>query len=668
MSFLSAIGGWGWAALLAVPPLIVLLYFLKLRRRPVEVPSTFLWKKALEDMHVNSLWQRLRNNLLMYLQVLTVLILALACLRPSCRGTELEGNRFIFLVDTSASMSATDVEGGTRLDEAKRKVAGMIDRMKSGDSGMLISFSNQAEVVQSYTDSTNLLKQKLATITQTQRTTDISEALTAAAGLANPPKVLTDDGYQQVTEGKEARLMIVSDGGFGNIDDFVFGNLIPAYHAVGAVEVPINVGITAFSINDDPNVSDKREAFAQLRNTSMVDQDIELSLFVEDVLFDAKKNVKVPAGRTTGVSFSLTGLFEGLGQATRLKLVIDTPDVYLQDNVAYAVVNPPRKARVLIVTPGNEYLSLAMETEPIQRVANPVFERRDFLKSDEFKRKALLGEYDLVIFDQCQPEVMPNCNTVFIGGHPLDESWQLGERQFPTPIIDVRRSHPLMSAMQLTGILILEARPIEGPTGTMSLLDSTYGSIIALGPRGGFQDLVISFPFSEVNEAGEVQVNTDWPSKLSFPLFVQNVVNQLGGGARFLAGETVSPGEMAKLRPSPSVSKVAVKTPGGASVDVIRDSNNQVLFSQTESSGIYDVSPREFTTPEPPENQLFAVNLFDHRESDITVRESLGIGFEEIVAQRESLPSVREYWKWIVAAAILVLLLEWVVYNRRVLI
>src|SRR5262245_20384326 len=47
-----------WAALLLflVPLLVTLLYFLKLRRKALEVPSTFLWRKSIEDIHVNSLF------------------------------------------------------------------------------------------------------------------------------------------------------------------------------------------------------------------------------------------------------------------------------------------------------------------------------------------------------------------------------------------------------------------------------------------------------------------------------------------------------------------------------------------------------------------------------------------------------------------------------------
>ena len=93
----------------AVPPAIVALYFLKLRRTPLEVPSTYLWRKSIEDLHVNSLWQRLRRNLLLFLQLLAVAVVMFALLRPTWEGEALSGGRVIFLIDKSASMSASGV-------------------------------------------------------------------------------------------------------------------------------------------------------------------------------------------------------------------------------------------------------------------------------------------------------------------------------------------------------------------------------------------------------------------------------------------------------------------------------------------------------------------------------------------------------------------------------
>src|SRR5215510_1735812 len=139
--FRNTLPAWQWALLAIVPPAIVALYFLKLKRQPLEVPSTYLWRRSIEDLHVNSLWQRLRQNLLLFLQLLLVALAMLALMRPGWEGTKLDGDRFIFLVDNSASMSSTDVDGAkNRLDETKKLVEGLIDQMDSGMTAMIISF------------------------------------------------------------------------------------------------------------------------------------------------------------------------------------------------------------------------------------------------------------------------------------------------------------------------------------------------------------------------------------------------------------------------------------------------------------------------------------------------------------------------------------------------
>src|SRR3954470_22720341 len=118
VQFSSLLAPWMWAAVAGVPVGIIALYFLKLRRRPVQVPSTLLWRRSLEDLHVNSLFQRLRRNLLLFLQLLMLVLAMLALTGPRLRGSSTPGQRFVLAVDDSASMSATDV-APDRLSRAK---------------------------------------------------------------------------------------------------------------------------------------------------------------------------------------------------------------------------------------------------------------------------------------------------------------------------------------------------------------------------------------------------------------------------------------------------------------------------------------------------------------------------------------------------------------------
>src|SRR5882672_5987020 len=96
------------AAAVAVPALLI-LYFLKLRRREMPVSSTILWRKAIQDLQVNAPFQKLRRNLLLLLQLLMLLFLCLALSRPVSNYTPGAGKTSVILIDRSASMAAKDV-------------------------------------------------------------------------------------------------------------------------------------------------------------------------------------------------------------------------------------------------------------------------------------------------------------------------------------------------------------------------------------------------------------------------------------------------------------------------------------------------------------------------------------------------------------------------------
>ena len=220
MSYLPTLFPWQWWLLGIIPFAILLLYFLKLRREAVEVPSTFLWSQTIEDLHVNSLLQRLRRNILLLLQILAVLLAIFALLRPGIRGETTDNDRFVFLLDSSASMSATDVEDAdNRFEKARELIRDRINTMTDYDEAMLISFSDRPIVLQSFTSDRGRLRDALSRAELSSRTTDILGALKAADGLANPKRTseIGDVNDVQVADAMPAELLIYSDGGFQTV-------------------------------------------------------------------------------------------------------------------------------------------------------------------------------------------------------------------------------------------------------------------------------------------------------------------------------------------------------------------------------------------------------------------------------------------------------------------
>src|SRR5437764_14022563 len=89
--------------------LIVLMYILKLRRKDVVVSSTFLWRQVIRDVQANAPFQKLRKNLLMFLQLAAVALLVFSLAQPFWRGHGIGGRRVVVVADTPAPMLATGV-------------------------------------------------------------------------------------------------------------------------------------------------------------------------------------------------------------------------------------------------------------------------------------------------------------------------------------------------------------------------------------------------------------------------------------------------------------------------------------------------------------------------------------------------------------------------------
>jgi Mg-chelatase subunit ChlD len=650
MSALDALSWWQWAVLAALPPAIVLLYFLKLRRKPIVVPSTYLWHKSVEDMRANSLWQRLRANLLLLLQLLLIGIVMLALARPSWSGGKLVGHRFILLVDTSASMSASDASP-TRLDEAKRRAAAIIDEIAAGDVAMIVSFSDVARVEQVFTDNRRQLERRLAAIGPTNRTTSLAEALRVAAGLANRSQTAELAG-ERSGEDQPATVYIFSDGRFADVERFSMGSLTPVFVPIGRAE-SANVGITSFGVRRLRQPSQTLQAFARLENSAAHDTTTDVELYRDDSLVDNKK-VEIKARGSGGVSFDLGDLQTGL-----LKAVVRRGGALAIDDRAWAVVDPPLRSNVLLVTPGNDALRSALNTDRARALADVETATPEILATEDYRDKAAAGYYAVVIYDQCRPQRMPEADTLFIGALPPSDAWSAKATVAAPAIIDLESSHPLMQLIDLGDVRFAEASPLVPPPGATVLVSTDAGPLLAIAPREGFEDAVLGAEIVGRDAEGQVHVNSDWPLRLSFPVFVLNMLGYFTDAAA-AGSPSIQPGHAAPLGSYGSAQELRIRSPSGKSTVLSRGRGESFHFSGTDEPGVYKV---EVTGQRPSH---FSVNLCDSQESDILPRGGIRIGYEDVQGEAGWEGARREFWKPLLLAALAVLLGEWYIYSRRV--
>ena len=127
--------------------IVTLLYLLKLRKRRVQVPFSPLWGKVLAEYRQQSdWWKRLRRLLSWLIQILLILALAFALADPHPEGQIIEGRHMMILLDSSASMAATDVSGGIdRMDIARKKAREILETVGPEDRVMLVNFNQQLQ-------------------------------------------------------------------------------------------------------------------------------------------------------------------------------------------------------------------------------------------------------------------------------------------------------------------------------------------------------------------------------------------------------------------------------------------------------------------------------------------------------------------------------------------
>ncbi len=694
----------GLIAAIAVPTLVI-LYFLKLRRSPLEVSTTLLWKKSIQDIQANAPFQRLRKNILLLLQLLVLALLIVALAQPRSDQGSVGGQRIVLMLDRSASMSSTDGDdSGTqsRLEAAKQRAIevvesleepGVLKREGSADQAMVVAFDAAAEIIQPFTTDKRQLIDAINSVQPTDAPTSIAEAYRLAQA-QRPKRRFTDDAGGTLPAGQTFELEglvggpgytfhLFSDGRIPDSDVFKADaeseDAPPTfeYHAVGSPDSH-NVGITALRAErafDDPR---RLSVFVGLQGTEPAPRNVDVELLISGRIVSVR-TVTIPAAEpaqpgapptpaTGGVVFELDEP-NGVQVTARLPGIGGTAGNALDtDDEGILIVPPAKRSAVALVTTGSLFLQGALPGLPLSRF--------DVLSPGEYEAQRVSGalnKYDVVVLDRYLPEpneagsrLDPGRYLIFGAVPPPPIGVESGPVGGASAIINWRRNHPVLRELTLDGLVIGRARPMVIPdgSGAVALADSPEGPAIVEVSEGTVRAIVASFDLGETN----------WPFQIGFVVYLGSAIEYLSGATADAGGtgdRQIEPGGVLADRVPKDARDLRVMLPGGGSLELVPSLDGRVVYGPVRDEGVYRLEWAG--TPGATDlvdgvkvSRFFAANLLDPQESDITPADTLGLADRTVRARREESSGVLELWPYLVLAGLAIMLFEWWIYNKRV--
>lgn len=603
MSFYNLAGAW----FALIIPAIILMYLLKRRRQDRPVASILLWDQVLRDAAANVPWQRLRRNLLLFLQLLAAAALILAIMRPHLAGGATGGSVFM-LIDTSASMQATDV-APNRLAAAVAAARRIIGGLGPRDEVTLIELGQRPRVIVSACRNRGQIDAALASLRAGSGSAALEPALDLATALAAGKR--------------DASLVIISDGGVVPPEA---GYTVPCplrFERIGGPADNLAVETVAARA-----IGGRLVGLARVRNHSPAPADYALELTVDGRPLDVRRG-QLAAGQSCEL------LWELPADAHVLSARLQGSDALAIDDAAYAVVGERRSINVLLASPGNIFIARALALTPGVNLTNLNPDAADLAPSG----------YDLYVYDGALPGSLPNAPLLVL--NPPAGSFGAGGELAPGEFLPPRGGEPLLEFVSLADVAIAKTRSLNVPLWGHAVLEATKTPLIYAGERNGQRIVVIGFDLHQSN----------LPLRPAFPILMQNIVGWLLPG-RAAGARTLAPGEPFAVRPAPEAERVTVTTPSGADISVVPP-NPPKPFTATDEPGLYVVRERAGGKES---SSFFAVNP-PPLESALAGADSLPVT-ATAASDGDPLPGRRELWPALAWLALLILAAEWWVYNR----
>lgn len=451
-------------AWLALIPLALYLFRKRARRVPV---STLLFFRSLSREHQESAWlRRLKKWLSLLLTLLVIAASVLALARPvSEAGSDAPG-AVVLLIDRSASMSARDPQGRTRLEAARQALKDRLSRLPDQVVLSLVAFDTRPQVLLSRSRNRReclRLLQEIRPMPMEARTDDALAVVRRLVGL---------EARSQVWHAGDSPLPGATDLAYAFID--------------AALKKPVNLGISAFQIRRALLSRDRFEAFIKISaartNPSRLTSTLEVNLAGS---LAQLREIDLEPGASTSLIVPLEGV-RGQLMEVRLK----TPDdCFGWDD---AVAAPLPETRPLVITLFSD------KPDPFTELALASMSeagRLEVLKGrpEDWPPK---NRPDVFVFENWLPEKLPEDRPV-IALNPAQSTAPLQVRRLPEPglphdsIRTVTPDHPLLFRIATSRLALTQTGVLELGGVLEPLWMAGNEPILAAGEMNG-QRLVVS--------------------------------------------------------------------------------------------------------------------------------------------------------------------------------
>jgi hypothetical protein len=542
MHFLAA----GSLVSLAVVPLLVLLYFMKLRRPEVQVSASFLWQRALQQARANSFFERLRFNWLLLLQLLAMLAMCVALARPYLPTAQGLAPAAIFVLDGSASMQTR--EGGrTRFAMACDEIARRCQRGGADTRCMLIEATRRARVIAPLTADRVGFMRALSTLRPHDTGRDLQPALLLAQSIAHAHEA--------------ARIYVVTDAPPAETSQTAMAESDIDYVHVGATDVP-DAAITAF---DARLSSDGYEVFGRVQNFGTTPVAGYLDIYRGGALAAARQ-VDVPAGASRDYMVPLPR-----AGAPTLEGRLRPADALEVDNHAWAVLPAATPQRLLLVTRGNPFLENALTLLPSTRVFKISPERYD-----------AATPADVTVWDRLAPATPLHGHHLLLAPPQDTALLTVGLPQKGPWTIDEDARHPLFRYVDLSMVEVARRTPLDVPS---------WGQVVARADNAQIHNaplmVVLERPEYKALVIGFDLLDSDFPLAVGFPIFLSNAAAWLGGEGVTQPPSAVSSEEAIGLAFLGRTGPLRVTAPDG---HVFEQTVNSLSasFDEADQCGFYD--------------------------------------------------------------------------------